>query len=175
MDDKDHYIQTIDKNKRKGNVLDYFSGLIGRLIASEFQAINWEEVLNYLGNQYDYIIMDLGRFGALSEQNMLINMFTSNTVAFKYLIVTTKDEDDMRMMLVKAQQAKLNMTRAVWMVNLAHDTEDTIIMQRGLGKIPRRIVTFNSGMYGSKKLFTDVIFKGQFSGIMDLLTGVELK
>ena len=174
LDNKDQYIVEVAKD-RKGHTLDFFSGLIGGMIVSQFQAINWEEVMNTFGNQYDFVIIDLGRYGANPEQNMLINMFTSQTIAFKYLVVTTKDTDDMRLMWTKMSNAKMNTLRCVWMVNMAHDTEETDLMTKIFTRIPHRIVTFNSGLYGTKKAFTDVMFKGQFSGIIDLITGKELK
>lgn len=162
-------ITQIAINKKTRKPFDYFSGLYTNLEVYKFVSIDWTELLNTLGNHYDYIVVDLGRFGGNSEQNSLINMFY--TICLKYLVVTTKSDDDIRMMMLKLSTNKLLLDKAVWMVNMATDTKITPLMTKAFSKVRHKIVTFSGSMYGTNNLFTDALFKGQFTAIVDMLLG----
>jgi len=161
-------ITQIALNKRTRKPLDFFSGLYANMEVYKFISIDWTELLNTLGNYYDMIVVDLGRFGGNAEQNSLIKMFY--TICFKFLVVTTKQDDDARMMKLKLSTNRMDIAKGVWMLNMANNTTLSPLLQKITMNTHYGIVTFNSGMYGTTNLFTDAVFKGQFTAIADMLT-----
>ena len=160
------FIQNLSIHKKTRKMFDYFGGLYIPIQASAFAFINWEELMNVFGNQYDYIVADCGRFGGSNEQNSIISMFVQ--MSLRYLAITPKNDNDIRLLLTKIRTFKFNEQKLVWMINMCTDSRPTDLMLKAFGQtIPYRMIEFNRNMFGNSSLFTDAVFRGQFMGVVD--------
>jgi hypothetical protein len=100
-------------------------------------------------------------------------MFTN--MSLRYLAITPKDFENARNLLLRMSIYQLDKSKLVWLFNLATDTGLDTGLTKMVEKIPYRIITFNSNLYGSTKLFSDAIFKGQFTSVVDVLTMKDMK
>lgn len=167
IDHREELLTTIEQNKKTGKRLDYFSGLYVPVETPKFVSIDYTELLNVLGNDYDYIVADLGKLGGSDSQNALIRLL--NTVSLKTTLVCLKDKDDIRNLFLKTKYNKLDSKKFVWLLNMAPNTGVTDFMKNMFKLMPYRVMTFNNGMYGEHKTFGNALIKGMFDELVDEL------
>lgn len=166
LDHREELIQTVEQVKKSNKRIDYFSGLQTTIDSSRFIAIDWTELMNTLGNDYDYIILDLGKIGANTTQDALIRMF--NSISLRTTVVSLKDDDAVRNLYVKVKNInKLDTRKLVWLLNMGANTGVTNLMSKLFTNMPYRIMTFNSGFYNEHKVFGNALIKGMFDELVD--------
>lgn len=131
--------------------IDYFSGLYDELDITQLASVDFTQFMNYVGNSYDYVVVDLGRLGSSDAVNAIIKMFDS--IAYKSVVVTLKDKFDVRTFAVKANNEKLRTKEFVWVLNFAEDTKLDDIIVRSTNGAKLVIMPKEMRMYGSGKGF----------------------
>ncbi len=135
----------------KDECMDYFSGVYTSIDIIKLLAINFTELLNYLGARYDYIIVDLGRLGSSPIGNALIKMFSD--IAYKNIIVTLNNKYDARAMRLKIEEEKINLGNSVWLLNISDSTKLDDLTVRSTQGAKILIMPKNMNMYGSMETF----------------------
>lgn len=172
LDHRSEFVQTVETVKKTGRRLDYFSGLQAPVEASKFISIDYTELLSTIGNDYDYIIVDLGKIGANNTQDALIRMF--NSISLRTAVVSLKDNDSLRNIIVKTTLIKLDKKKLVWLLNMGQNTGINEFIERTFKTMPYRIMTFNNGFFNEHKVFGTVLLKGVFDEFVDdLILGGE--
>lgn len=166
IDHRDELIKTVQENKQKGGRrVDYFSGLYAPINMVRILALDYTQLLTVLGNDYDYLVVDLGKIGASDMQDTLIQLFSR--IGIKNSIVCAKEDDSIRNLILRLQVLKLSMKDCVWMLNMAKDSGQTPFIETALKNIPYRIMTFSSSIFGEKQLFSSLLLKGAFNEYVD--------
>ena len=73
----------------KNGFIDYMGGIYASVDIAKLMAVKFTEFMNYLGNCYDYVILDLGRLGSSDVSNAIIKM--ADTISYTSVAVTLKD------------------------------------------------------------------------------------
>ena len=97
--------------------LDYFSGIYTKIDLYKLMAVDFSEIFTYLGNEYDYIVVDCGRIGGSEITNALIKMLDS--ISFKNVIVALNDGGDCRTLYLRLQMLNITLEKSLWVLNLA--------------------------------------------------------
>lgn len=154
----------------KTGCLDYFSGLYTRVDITKLLSVNFTEFINYIGNTYKYIVVDLGRLGSSEIADAIADMFIR--IAYKFVIVTLHDTIDTRNMGVKVFTMKLPLDNAIWILNIANNSKIDTLMARSMGRAKAVIMPKVIHMYGSGDTFDRVsATKDRLNEIIELLVG----
>ena len=137
------------KISQRDYVLDYFSGIYNTAVSSKIYAVDYSLLFNFLGERYDYIIVDSGRIGSSDAYDSVIR--TINDMAHKNVIVTLNDKYDIRTQKVKMEYSSIDLTKSVWVLNMAESNVIATDIRKMIGnmKITQLIRVLN--YYGIKK------------------------
>lgn len=174
VEHRHEFISTVQENRAKGGKrMDYFSGLYTPINMVRIIGLDYTELLNVLGNDYDYLIVDLGKIGASDIQDTLIRLFTR--ISLRATVVCHKDTDSLRNLLLKITANKLDTKKCVWFINMAKDSGTTPFIQHSFKDTPYKIMTFSNNIFGGGQLFSAGIIRGAFDEFVDelLLRGTE--
>jgi len=150
--------------------IDYFSGIYVYPDVTQLAAVDFSQFLSYTGSNYNYIVVDLGRFGSSDIVNAVIKMFDS--IAGRSVVVTLKDKFDVRTFAVKANEEKLNIKNFVWVLNFADNTKLDELINRSTGGAKIVIMPKVMQLYGSGKTFDKFgVLKDRLSEVIEVCTG----
>lgn len=167
IDNKRAILQRITDTKA-GSTIDYFSGAYTKVDARKLLAINFSELLSHLGNMYNYIVVDLGRFGSSDIGDELVKMF--NKIAFKSVIMSLNDKFDTRTMSVRINTERIKLDNAIWVLNMSDSSKVDNIVQKSIGIAKPVIMPKDMNIYGQGESFDKVpILKDKLAQVMDLL------
>ncbi len=152
----------------KTGSIDYFSGMYTRVNITKLLSISFTEFMNYVGNCYNYIVVDLGRLGSSDISDALIKMF--DDIAYRSVVVTLKDKTDVRNLAVKASQEKLRFDNMIWVLNMSDDTKVDPIIIKSINSAKMLIMPKAMKMYGTNQSYDKVQeLKDKFAELMDLI------
>ena len=137
------------KISQRDYVLDYFSGIYNTAVSSKIYAVDYSLLFNFLGERYDYIIVDSGRIGSSDAYDSVIR--TINDMAHKNVVVTLNDKYDIRTQKVKMEYASIDLEKSIWVLNMAESNVIATDIRKMIGnmKITQLIRVLN--YYGIKK------------------------
>lgn len=159
-------IQTVGFHT-KGS-LDYFSGLYMDIEPYRLMSADYTSLFNYLGEIYDYIVLDLGIMG-----NPISDKFIKgfSTIAYKEVLVTLNCPVDVRATVVHIANKGFRLNNTVWILNLSKTTTlDTTTKQLTSKAYETLLITMNVDMYGSNRTLDRMpITNGMFSKLVEML------
>ena len=120
----DYVIDNIEKIVKKQvrsdrsirNTVDYFSGSYKKLDAYKLMAVNFDEFFTYLGNCYDYIVIDSGKIGHSEINDAIIRMI--NQICYRNIVVTLPNVGDARVMNALLKDNGIFGKKTVWVLNM---------------------------------------------------------
>lgn len=164
IDNMDKFIQNIEKNKN-GSV-DYFSGHYSGLTYKMIEEVDWNQLLNYLGNCYNYIVVDLGRLGGSESQTGLIKMF--NRISYNDIAVCMHSDGDVRSMMIRLKSNNINNDKVVWLLNLAENNKMTPTMKKAMVEGRYTIMVRSMGIYNKQQRFDKAsVLKASLTDLMN--------
>lgn len=119
IDNRDLVIRRIASKNKDG--IFYFSGVYNKVDLSEFLSIEFDQFLNFFGNEYKYIVVDLGSINGSESNVSLIRAF--NKIAWKNLYVCKHDKYDVRLAKIKGTVNQLLWNKTKWILNFAKNTK----------------------------------------------------
>ena len=144
----------IPGDRFKGGYIDYLSGFYDRPEVVKLISTDFNSFLNYLGNTYDYIIMDFGRFDASEINNQILKIFCN--VARCSVVVTSSDRIDIRNTRIALQsRLKIDAENMAWLVNLAESTKLDDKTKEYLTPARYMAMPMVDDFYGRKMQFTE--------------------
>lgn len=157
----DYVIENRDKifrrkwntNKKSNSFVYYFSGIYNNIDLSEFASIDFQQFLNFFGNEYNYIVVDLGRLGGNESTNALIRMF--NKISWRNIMVCLHDKNDLRTTFIKSKMQGISYTKTIWLMNMAKNTKIDDSMKKVLRGMDYTIFNADMDNYGEKMTFTE--------------------
>ena len=141
------------KERKGGQGVYYFSGIYSPIDLSEFASIDFNQFLNFFGNEFNYIVVDLGTLGGSECQNSLIRSF--NKISWRNVMVCFHDKYDLRVMRLKSAEHQIMYTKTIWLLNMAKNTKLDTSMQAALRGMNYQIFIREMDNYGDKKTFYD--------------------
>ena len=139
------------KERKGGQGVYYFSGIYSSIDLSEFASIDFNQFLNFFGNEFNYIVVDLGTLGGSECQNSLIRSF--NKISWRNVMVCFHDKYDLRVMRLKSAEHQIMYTKTIWLLNMAKNTKLDNSMQAALRGMNYQIFIREMDNYGDKKTF----------------------
>lgn len=159
--------QNVESNKL-GYRLDYFSGVYQRIDPRRLMMVDFSGFITYLGNKYNYIIVDLGRIGSSDSSDELIHMFSS--IAPKSLLVTLNNTIDTRSAKIKLMQNNIDAKNIVWVLNMSDNTIVSPQVQKSIGAATPIVMPKELDMVGKMVTFDRVpILKDKLAQIIDVI------
>lgn len=152
----------------KNGFIDYMGGIYASVDIAKLMAVKFTEFMNYLGNCYDYVILDLGRLGSSDVSNAIIKM--ADTISYTSVAVTLKDNIDVRNTSIKARDLNLDMKKTVWILNMADNTTIDKLTTKSVGEAKILIMPKSMKMYGSKKSYDKVLeLKDKLNELVEMI------
>lgn len=119
IDNRDLLVRRVASKNKDG--IFYFSGVYNKVDLSEFLSIEFDQFLNFFGNEYKYIVVDLGSINGSESNVSLIRAF--NKIAWKNLYVCKHDKYDVRLAKIKGTVNQLLWNKTNWILNFAKNTK----------------------------------------------------
>ena len=110
-----------------------------------------EEFLNYLGNQYDYIVIDSGKIGYSSLSDSLIKSLCD--ISHKSLVVSNNDSYTTRGISLALN--KLKITGVGWIINLSNNSVISEKSKKSMNSSDFCILPFSNSIFGTDKPIVD--------------------
>lgn len=145
---KDKVIQPIGEAAARSRV-DYFSGSIVKVNTERIASANFTSLMNDLGNDYDYIIVDLGKLAGSESSEALIKMFIS--ISSKSLFVVLKEPATCRNAGIKLAEAAIDRSKVMWVLNMASTTALDDVTKKSIGQSKVFILPQDMQMYNQHK------------------------
>ena len=135
--------------KTKNLELTWISGLYSTI---KLENIDYtEEFLNYLGNQYDYILIDSGKVGYSSLSDSLIKSLCD--ISHKSLVVSNNDSYTTRGISLALN--KLKITEVGWIINLSNNSVISEKSKKSMNSSDFCILPFSNSIFGTDKPMVD--------------------
>lgn len=139
-------------DRTKGGGIDYLSGVYYRVDSSKIYKANYTELFNFLGEMYQYIVIDLGRLGNSEVNDALIKAITD--IASRNIVVTTCDKFDTRQFKQKLTQCNIDLTNIAWLVNMCPTTTLDEKTKQAISPCPYGLILFDQTLNNSREKFT---------------------
>lgn len=151
MDTLKNYFSSFDKRVVRGKYsIDYISGLYHKVPAISFATADFNEFINFLGRQYDYIVMDFGKIGDSPRKIGALNTFAD--IAYKSIVVTTNHKFEIRSLFAGIAQNKIPGEKG-YLINMATNTELVDADKKRLSGSVYTFIPFNMGIFGTERDF----------------------
>ena len=125
--------------------LDYFSGIY--TTSFSLNNLDYTSLFDYLGNKYDYIIIDAGKLGF---NNSLIENLAD--IAYKSIVVTQECRADIRSALLKLEGMCIDLNKLIWVIGMSKSMRLESNLKKMLKSIPTiETIPFTLEIYGSNK------------------------
>ena len=150
----------------KSGCIDYIGGFYAKPDTIKLMSADFTSFLNYCGNNYTYVIIDLGRLGSSDVNDQIIKAFSD--VAYRSVVVTTFDKFEIRTFRMKLAEARIDVTNVAWLVNMCERTNLDDTARRSISPAQYSLMPFNSDIYGKKVDFTkDRLTRDKLALFMD--------
>lgn len=167
IDNKTLIMRTVN-SWRKGLTVDYFSGSLVTPDARKIMSISFSDFMTYLGNTYDYIVVDLGKIGASDITNEFIRMFTD--IAPISVIMSLNDGVESRNLNVKMSETVGDRSKLLWVINKAHTTKLNAYAAKIADTMGKTVIfPYDPNMTESGKNTFDLndVTKGRFVDVLE--------
>lgn len=105
----------IEAEKTKGGRLDYFSGYHYKPADSIIANTDFQRMFDVLGEHYDYIIIDLGKIGASTFNNSIIQEIAK--ISYRTIGISNHDFFNVRAMIRTLGSMSINHKSIAWVIN----------------------------------------------------------
>jgi len=146
-------IQRISTNRKTKSALDYISGVYGRCDGDLYE-VDFNKLINTLGNMYDNIIVDLGQMCCNDTTDKLIKMFSD--ISHKSIVVGLHNSMDIRLMWSNVKSLSVNVTKCIWVFNMAKTTVIDDFTKKITTNNEYVIIIRESKLYGEYRTFESV-------------------
>ena len=134
--------------QRRG-CLDYLGGVYYKIDPVKVLSADFGALLNYCGNTYQNVVIDLGRIGASDLSDKVIKVITDASV--KSIGVTSSDIVDIRLLRMKMMDAKLNLNKVAVLVNMCDSSKLDQKAIKFISPSLYGLMPFWSDLYGNRK------------------------
>lgn len=161
-----------NKLKKSNRRVDYFSGVYTQIDLYKFAAVDFTSLLNFFGNEYDYILVDLGRIGGNESTTALIKMFDS--ISWRNVIICQNDKYDVRAVYTKTKMNKLHLAKSLWVLNMSTSTALDEFTKKALTNASLIVLTKKADMYGELSTFDlfSSYHKEKLGQLADMIEGI---
>lgn len=129
--------------------LTWISGLYSSI---KLENIDYtSDFLNYVGNMYDYIVIDSGKIGYYSLSDSLIKSLCD--ISHKSLVVSSNDSYTTRGISLALNRVKI--TNVGWVINLASTSIIGDKSKKNMGTNDYCILPFSNSIYGTDRPIVD--------------------
>ena len=135
---------------RRGNI-DYISGFYMRPKNTSVVAVDYTSFMNFCGERYDYIVMDLGKIGYSEINDTIIKMVSD--IAYKNILVTTNDRFEIRTLSMKLEDNSIVDYNTVWVINMCGNTNLDDASKRFINSSEYVMIPFSSNLWGKRMDF----------------------
>lgn len=158
-------IGTIQSNK--SGAIDYITGLYGTVPSREIAAAQFSELLNYLGEKYDYIVIDSGRIGESFLHDSLIKELCSVSYANIY-VVNGSSPLQINSAMVKIKNSGITLSRVSVLLNMCTNSGISEAVKKMLSGMKYEIMHAETELvFKNAPYFTDIaLTKEKFEDIM---------
>lgn len=137
--------------KTKGGGLDYLSGVYYRVSPNKLSNADYSNLFNFLGANYQYIVVDLGRIGSNLINDGLIKAVTD--ISRFTVAVTISDNIEARNFRLRISEAKLDLRRVAWLLNMCDNTAITDRTKQYINPCNYGIMLKDTSMIGNRVNF----------------------
>jgi hypothetical protein len=165
IDNMDKVVQS-GVETQLGTRVDYFSGIYTRVDNVKLSRVNFSEVLDHLGNMYDYIIADMGTVGSSEASDELMGMM--NRISHKNILVTLNDSCDIRNINMKLGYIGIDLNKTIWVLNISDTTKVSDMFKHVASDIKPVVIPKDSNVQGKYIPLNRVaMLKDKIDGIVD--------
>ena len=136
----------------RGGKVDYLSGFYTRPETIKLISADYTTFFNYCGNNYDYVIVDMGQLGCSELNDMVIKVVSD--IAYRSVVVTTNDMFEIRTFSMKLVDGGIDKNNTSWLVNMGESTKMDSKSKQFISPARYSIMPFNPDLYGKKMDFT---------------------
>lgn len=134
--------------QRRG-CLDYLGGAYYKVDPVKIMSADFSALLNYCGNIYNNVVIDLGRIGASDLSDKVIKVITD--ASMKSIGVTSADIVDIRLLRMKMMDAKVNLNKVAVLVNMSDSSKLDAKAIKFISPSLYGIMPFYSDLYGNRR------------------------
>lgn len=110
----------VKASSTKGGGLHYLSGLYYHPDAIKLATADYEAMFKLLASNFQYIVIDFGRFGSSEINDQLIKAISN--IAFRNIVVTTANPFEVRNFKTKLTSMEMNLSNIAWLFNMCTTT-----------------------------------------------------
>lgn len=147
------YMSTIIKRiaNAKAGSLDYISGLHVRPDIIKLISADYTTFFNVCGNNYTYVIVDLGRLGSSEINDKVIKMVSD--IAYRNVVVTNNNKFVVRNFKAKLLTNKID-NKIMWLLNMCENTSVDDMTKKGISPFEYGLVPFSMDLFGKNSDFS---------------------
>lgn len=139
----------------KHGYVDYIGGIYDEIQTSSL-IDNLEEFLNYVGNKYEYIVIDCGKLTGNKYSDIMQKLILR--IAYRKIIISLNDKVDARNMKAKIKNLDINLnSNDIWILNFSDTSVIDSVTKRSIGEARSVIMPKDMQMFGSKMTFEKVL------------------
>lgn len=157
------------KSNRK---VDYFSGIYNRVESYKLASVDFTELFNCLGENYDYIILDMGRIGGSEVTNSLIKMI--NSIASSINIITCNNNvADTHYIMSKLKLERISQNKSKLVFNLCSSSAINADIKSEIANISYSIIVKEDSLFNTFKTYdasdSDLVNKSTIEQLVEEL------
>ena len=158
--------------KTSKGYLDYLSGLYYRPSIGSMIGADYSNLFRYLGNSYNYIIVDFGRLGTSALNDNIIKAVSD--ISNKKVIVTNKNKLEVRTFNLKLMNANIDKENTLWLLNMCNNTSLDDKIKSFISPADYSIMMYSDSIRGNNIVFgKDRSTRGRFKDFMKKLFTAE--
>lgn len=156
----------IHASMTKSGCIDYLSGLLVRPDQNKLLGTDWSAFMNFCGNRYTYIILDMGRLGSSDVSDQIIKGMVMS--AYKSILVSTSDRYEVSQLTMKMSKLGIDKSRIAWLINMCKNTKMDEGLKKQINPAQYFMMMFNPDIYGMKLMFVnDNLLRDKFFLFLD--------
>ena len=165
---KYHSAMVFQTVKSRRGCIDYISGFYIKPDIEKFVSTNYETFFNYCGDNYDYVVVDLGKLGYSEITDSLIRAVTD--ISYVSIAVTPNDRFEIRTLGIKMDDSEINNDGVTWLINMCTSTNLDTTGSNYVNLSRYAMMPFNQNIHGKKIDFMqDRLNKERFDYFMRML------
>lgn len=133
----------------KRGCLDYLGGVYYKLDPVKIMSADFGALLNYCGNMYNNVVIDLGRIGASDLTDKVIKAISD--ASMKSIGVTSADIVDIRLLRMKMMDAQINLNKVAALVNMSDSSKLDPKALKFISPSLYGVMPFYPDLYGNRR------------------------
>ena len=147
-----YIVHNISSSTRGRGKLDYIGGLYAKQDSVKLVSADYTTFFNYCGNNYDYVIVDMGKLGCSDIGDQLIKIVSD--IAYRNVVVTTNDKFEVRTFSVRLTQNKIDKNNVAWLLNMCESTKNLDeSFKKWISPAEYTIMPFSQDIFGKRASF----------------------